>query len=417
MEQNMVIFCGECTKENKFEIPLCIWNKNLNEIEYKCRRHNKLNENNLFDIKITDKLKIQLKECQIHKNKIFCGWCDECNKNLCQICIGDELRKAHNYILYSSLFDENIEEEFVLKKIKMIKSLFEVIKNVYSYIDEYSYDIKSLENIIKCNEIIYNIYFKQKIVNYQTIINLKQNINDLNENYEKFKLLCDNIDNVFISFIKGKDINNLNTIKIPEIKNISKIIILNSEMYDEENNENNKYIEDNNLSNNNNKVFVLLIKEYNKLLIYNMNGFKINEITLNLNFKIFHEMIQYKSNILLLFYGSFISFLIFSNDFKEYEFTDEINIEEFIIKDNLLFSHSIPLFSLKSKNKIIKIDENTIVIFYLCKIYIIKLNKYLIFKDKRYYPYKNFINEINSTKNIELIKIIEDDFQEIKKFV
>ena len=62
-------------------------------------------------IKSDEKLKIALNKCKDHEDNAYCGWCDECGKNLCFLCISEELRKNHKYTLYIKiipLFNDEI---------------------------------------------------------------------------------------------------------------------------------------------------------------------------------------------------------------------------------------------------------------------------------------------------------------------
>ena len=82
------LLCSQCKKDNQYIIPISSIKSESNEIEHKCIKHGILNENNLFHFELNEKIIVNLKECQIHKQEIFCGWCNICCKNLCQICIG-----------------------------------------------------------------------------------------------------------------------------------------------------------------------------------------------------------------------------------------------------------------------------------------------------------------------------------------
>lgn len=74
-------------------------NAEKNDIEYICKNHNILSESDLYDIQLTDKIKNLLCKCHLHNDANFCAWCEECSKNICPICIGEELKKKHDYIL------------------------------------------------------------------------------------------------------------------------------------------------------------------------------------------------------------------------------------------------------------------------------------------------------------------------------
>ena len=398
-----VLLCSQCKREGKYIIPICTRNKETNEIEFKCYKHNILYENNIFYCKLTNKLKTKLRECEIHKNEIYCAWCDKCEKNLCQICLGDEFKKKHDYILYNFLLKKDYNNENIRMKINNLKSYLKEIKIYYSNIKKYEKEIKIFENIIKYLEEIYNLFFKENIINYQTVLNL---VGIIRDNYKKYESIFDNRYNVFISFIKGKDFDNISNreIIIPD-KALTNILILNSKL----NNDN----EDINLESSTNKI--LLILSLNKILIYDMNGNIINSIN-NIYIKLssdFNNMIQYKSNIILFFKKKAIFFLIFSNDFKDYEFTEDIDLSKFYIN----FSHDLPnlktlsICTFRNENKIFKIDKNRIAIFYEYKLYIFELNNNLIFKDKKYY-YNNKNNIFNlGSEKLQLIEKTKEFFE------
>ena len=221
---------------------------------------------------MTNELKNQLKNCQIH-NEVFCAWCDECEKNICQICLGKEFKERHNYILFNNLIEDCKEENFTIK-IEYLKNFLKEIKLYYSGIIDYEDDIKNLELLIMNNENICDLYFKENIINLQILKNLKLIYDD--NNYEKYLSLINNKYSVFSSFIKGKNVNEVkvkNIIKFPKDFIVSEVLLLNSKLYDDhDDNEGNEM-----------KILVLL-KSLNtsKFFIYDIDGNLINSINLNI---------------------------------------------------------------------------------------------------------------------------------------
>ena len=412
MEKN-ILLCSKCVKKNIYILPKCTINIENNEVEYICQKHNILSEDDLFAIELTDKLKNSLNMCQIHNDAIFCGWCEICSKNLCHICIGEEIKKKHDFKLYDSLITKGYNKEFYDEKIKDMISYLKEIKIYYVDMKKYAKEIKLLEIIIDINKINYNLFFIHNIKNYQIILNLISNMDFLLKNYEKYKSMSEKKYSIFLSFIKGKEVDNIiqKKININNQTSISNIIIFNSELNDEENDENNT-------DKNNDNVIILLSETkqvnlisytINSLKIYDMNGNLLNSILLQ-NYR-YKKIIQYKSNILLLFYEDFwlpfISFYIFSPDFKNYEFVKEIDLSKIIKHEN--HSFYISLCSFPKTNNIIKIEKNKLLIFYWCTIYIIKLNDDLIFKNIKYYKAYQFHNsqDYNNFDKVELIEKYE----------
>ena len=393
--QNILV-CSKCVKENQYIIPGCTINTEKNEIEYKCYKHGIINENNLFDFKITKIIKY-LNVCQIHKDEVYCGWCNICERNICQICIGDELNKKHDYILYNSLITEKDKDEFMKNLIINLKLYCKEIKQCYKDITNYEDDIKILEEIIRSNELYYNLVFKQKLLNYQILLNYKSSFNTLLNSYNKYESMYKEKYNIFLSFIKGKYINNISRIKLDDsnVQQISDIIILNSDLYDEE------IKEYNIIHKNNNTVFALYSENKGHILIYNINGYLINKIKPKIWFKLI-KIIQFKSNVLLFFYGRSITFFIFSLDFKGYS---EYEIDLQLITDNEVFNTIrtyIPICSFSNENEIIKIENNRIVILYKYEIFEIKINA-SIFNNSKYNINRNKLDDLNKTEKYEII--------------
>ena len=345
---------------------------------YKCYKHNILDENKIYCLALTDKLKIKLNNCPNHKGEIFCGWCEECDNNICQVCIGEELtKKKHSFIFYNSVVSKNFEKESINSQIIKLKDNLNKLKIYYEDVVEYEKDIKYLEKQINIIEFCYNLIFEQNIINYQILLNLKLNLEDSPKSFKKFELLYEKRYLVFLSFIKGKYTKEIKSkkVKVPEINEYSNILILNSSLYDDE-------IKDYSQNENNKNILILLSCSYDILHVYDMNGNLINSILiprLGLFTKSFC-MIQYQSNIVLLYNTINFYFIIFSPDFKNYELTilDSYAINRLYKFDKRNY---IPICSFDYKKKIIKIIENKIAIFENHNITVIKINNNLIFKN------------------------------------
>ena len=399
-----ILLCSTCFKQQKYIIPLFINDEKENEIIYKCYKHNILNENNIYYIKLTDKLKINLKECPIHKRENFCGWCEECDYNLCQICIGEELtKKKHSFILYNSVVSKNFEKEFIISQINKLKDNLKKLKIYYEDVVECEKDIKYFEKQINIIEFCYNLFFEQKIMNYQILLNLKINLEDTSKSFEKFKLMYENRHKVFLSFIKGKYIKEIESKKFKNgISDKNNILILNSSLYDDE-------VKDDS-QNENYENFLIIFNNFTETIyVYNMNGNLIIHfiILTRLMLPILHSicMIQYQSNIVLLYDSSYFYFILFSNDFKNYELV-KLDLYEIFFKAFIKFDmrKHIPICSFDNKKKIFKISENKIALFESNNICVIKFNNNLIFQNAKYYHNKENINyKDNNPFKIELI--------------
>ena len=409
MKKQSIILCSKCLKEKKYIMPRYSINMEKNDIEYICKNHDILSESDLYDIQLTDKIKNLLSKCNLHNDTNFCAWCEKCSKNICPICIGEELKKNHNYIFYDSLMTENDNYIFYKTKISFMTSFLEEIKKYYVDVKNYKKEIILLEKIIECNQNCSNLFFSFNIINYQVIINMKANMNVLLENYEKYESMSNKKYSVFLSFIKGKEINDINQKKIDiNFSNFtSNILLFNSELYDEENDEN--------ITDYHNNVIIFISEDLKEnrfnqkersLKIYDLNGNLLNKINVtNLGYE---KILQYKSNILLVFYKeyiqAFISFYIFSSDFKNYAHVEEIYLNSLIGLNITNYYHSyISLCSFSSEDNIVKIDKNKILLFYSYRVYFIEINDDLIFKNKQYYKSKNQ-NEIKLDKNLEIIQ-------------
>ena len=210
---------------------------------------------------------------------------------------------------------------------------------------------------------------------------------------------------IFLSFIKGKYIKEITSKKfIVPIYNIFNgllnrkdeeykvkmknydILILNPSLYDEE-------IKDDSQNENYKNILILLNHLSDIIYVYDMDGNLINSIFMQTQRLLPDStcMIQYQSNILLLYDSINFYFIIFSPDFKNYEIDklDSFSIQSFF---NLDMRNHIPICSFDYKKKIFKIFKNKIAILERNHIFVIKFNNNLIFQNKAYYKHKENIN-------------------------
>ena len=425
--KDKILLCCTCFKQKKYIIPFFLNDEKENGLIYKCYKHNILNENNIYCLALTDKLKIKLNECPIHKGETFCSWCEECDNNLCQVCIGEELtKKKHSFILYNSVISKNFEKEFIMSQIIKLKDNLSKLKVYYEDVVECEKDIKYLEKQINIIEFCFNLFFEQNIINYQILLNLKINLDESIKTFEKYKMMYENRYKIFLSFIKGKYIKEITSKKfIVPIYNIFNgllnrkdeeykvkmknydILILNPSLYDEE-------IKDDSQNENYKNILILLNHLSDIIYVYDMDGNLINSIFMQTHRLLPDStcMIQYQSNILLLYDSINFYFIIFSPDFKNYEIDklDSFSIQSFF---NLDMRNHIPICSFDYKKKIFKIFKNKIAILERNHIFVIKFNNNLIFQNKAYYKHKENIN--NNDNNLFTMELILDLNIERKK--
>ncbi len=92
-EEIKVVLCKNCYENGDYIIPLININKEKNGIEYICNKCHNIKETDVLEIKTDEKLKNDLNKCKYHEDNVFCGWCEQCGKNLCYLCISEELKK------------------------------------------------------------------------------------------------------------------------------------------------------------------------------------------------------------------------------------------------------------------------------------------------------------------------------------
>ena len=365
IETKSVLICKKCKEKGDYLFPI-ISIKNDETIIYKCLKCNSEEKNNFYEIFFNDKLKHLLNECKTHEGNVFVGWCKDCKKNLCYLCIGEELRKNHDYNL-----NANINQDRLI----FLNDNLQIMKGYEKIFQQYEKELNYFEYC-------FYIYEKLKIINYQTQQNTYYFFEKMIKIYNNYINMKEQEKKDYISFIKGKNIENIQqkSITVDNIK-ILKIIPLNCSFI-------NKSIVEN-------KKIILIYNIGNEDFEFrDINGNLINKINIERYwpfpsiFSFFYKfyIIQFEPNILFLFKDEMFSFLRFNSSFDEFELTDiagikkpdDRNIINTIIKDKPLE----PFLSFKYDNKIFKIINDAIILLYSGKLYYIKSKEKLSFNTK-----------------------------------
>ena len=270
-KENNLILCKKCYQNGEYIIPSFYPNKEQFIIEYKCNKSHILKEEDILRITIDGEIKNSLTRCNVHEYDVFCGWCNECKKNLCFLCVSEEMRKKHKYPLFMQILPE-LEMEMIFKnQIEKLKSL---LKRYKFYEPCLNLERKYLIDLIFYSETTINLFYKKEIMNYQTINNIKLIFNDMDINIKELedKLPDQYLDLYFRNF-KKSELNVMEQIekkvhktkKINEIKGPINLLTLINDNKDE----------------NKRQYFVLLYEDQSKLVLYDNNLILINFIIFN----------------------------------------------------------------------------------------------------------------------------------------
>ena len=175
---NLVFLCKKCYENKQYYIPLYKRNKQTNSIEYECPKSHIIKEEDILKVKLNKKLKKFLNncECQNHQDNTFCGWCEDCRQNICFFCVAEKLKKKHNYILFMTIVP-SIETQIIYNN--QINKLKDLYKDYNFYCPNLKKEINILSTLIIYSDITFNLYYNEKIQNYQTINNIFLNFKEL----------------------------------------------------------------------------------------------------------------------------------------------------------------------------------------------------------------------------------------------
>ena len=117
--ESNVLLCKKCYQKGEYINALYSLNKENDTIEYKCSRCHILKEDDVLGIKIDEKIKNSLSKCRKeHEENVFCGWCNECQKNICFLCIPEENKKNINIFYLWNCYLNKEWKIYLISKLK-----------------------------------------------------------------------------------------------------------------------------------------------------------------------------------------------------------------------------------------------------------------------------------------------------------
>ena len=324
---NLIILCKKCYEMKIYLIPMFSINSKTFNIEFKCTNSHILEEQDILYLEFNDSLNHFT--CEEHYY-IFCAWCEECKKNKCFLCIGEELNKKHEYKMFMDIIPDYQMKNIFEWKIKKLKKLY---YEYNLYCPNLIKEINKLQKIFIYFDISFNLFYKYKIQNYQTINNIILNFKDFDTEFDYFERIF--YENKYKSFFKTvfnkkEDEINLKIFANQEISENQNIKIIPLTQDDEFYDKDKRKI----------KYFCLFNSCSKNFYIYDTKGKIIN--TLNLKGILEKqkidflenrfipqlnniEIIQYDNDILLFFSNIKFVFVFFSEAFRKYEIKNGVN--------------------------------------------------------------------------------------------
>ena len=375
IKDSILILCNKCLLNGEYLIPIFYLNGSKN-IEYGCSKNHIISEKDISKTKLTEKLKKSLNECteKEHieyyqgKTKNFCAWCEKCSKNICQVDLGIDLKRNHDYLLFMEIMPDFQYEIFVKQKIKKLKDLLDEYNKICPDAEE---EINYLNKTYERNLMNFDLYYEKKIINYQTINNILFNSRDdfdessfeLYENILKIK----SYKFLYNEFLNEKKINDINKTEINiQLKLSDEMAIFNKD---------------------DNIYFAFFNSLDKNLKIYDNNGNTLNEIT----FLLFDHasLMTYNNNILLIYDHFKIFIIFFSEDYKSYKLLSLFLKYNMGQNQNILDLENLILpFSSNIGKKLIKTSLNNYFFLTKGRAYKIELEQY-------------FVQEISQSINVD----------------
>ena len=313
-----VLLCKKCFEKGDYLIPIYEKNEVTQKIGYKCSKNHKIDKNDIICKKIDENLKRKLTFCENHKENIFCAWSKDKAKNICFFEVGEHLTNKKDYELFMYIYpDIELNEDMYFK---ILDSLKQLLKEYLIGFPKAIKEINYLKEIVLINENNFYIFFREKIVNYQTIKNIYFSL-EIMPSKEEIELLEKKL---FLVVNEYGD-NIYETTK-KEIKNL---VIKESNSDFKEGEKDIKivsYIE--------NKT-KLLLAYYNNKKYSNIFIFEIIENNLVQRKKLEQEFniqvaMVYNEKLIILLKNKELFFITFNENLTEYK-TSSLNLDKYLL--------------------------------------------------------------------------------------
>lgn len=369
-EKSYVLLCQQCLEIDEYTIPTYELNS-FGEVQYKCPKDHKIEKSEILLLSLDNDIKKRLNQCTkaehlsmgLDGDHIFYAWCEQCKRNECELDISSDV--GHDYILYEYVKpDDNMK--IVLKdKLDKLKALIDKYNKCSPNSIEF---IHYLTKTYNRNFMNYNLYFNEKILNYQTCINVLFNMSDdfkdnlfdvYEDNLTKFEYVY-----LYKDLLNDEQTNKLSTrILFRKFMEKEIIIPLIREIKDKSRK---------------NEIYFGLFTQFldgKALFIYDSNKNKINkiDITPEENFGI----IKYQNNIIIIYDSSTFNIIYFSEDYKTHQIF-KLNIHfqnQNIYSDGLYLKINGYYFELLIK--LLRTSSYKFIYLYNGKAYSIDMGKYL----------------------------------------
>ena len=369
-EKSYVLLCQKCLELDEYTIPIYELNS-FNEVQYKCPRDHKIEKNEILLLSLDEDIKKRLNQCTkaehlnmgLDGDHVFYAWCEQCKRNECELDISNDV--GHDYILYEYIKPDDNIKIGLKDKLDKLKSLIDKYNKCSPNSIEY---IHYLTKTYNRNYMNYNLYFKEKILNYQTCINVlfntsddfKDNLFDIYEdNLTKFEYVY-----LYKDLLNYKQTGKLST-RILFRKFLEKEIII-------------PLIREREDKTRKNEIYFALFTQFMEgkaLFIYDTSKNKINKIDITPEDN--HGIMKYHNNIIIIYDSRVFNIIYFSEDYKTHQIF-KLNIN---YKNEVLYSYYLNSnfggYYFKFLVKLLKTSSYKFVYLYNGKAFSLDLGKYL----------------------------------------
>lgn len=188
--EKYISFCPKCLELlGQYQMFFISINRETSQISYNCPRKHSFKNSDLLKIPLSSpSLKDKL-FCSLHPSGAFIAWCNSCKINLCKECLKSNWHNKHRVENFYFPEEDDIKlmkeknEEFKKAQNEINERLNERIQEVKKGYEKFI-EIVGVAN--ERNERCFNEYFKENILNYQTIENVR-NIGMFKEEEEIMK--------------------------------------------------------------------------------------------------------------------------------------------------------------------------------------------------------------------------------------